>query len=187
MPPPQECLGALTEGPHESRDRDRGSNSDRAHHAGWECVAVTSPFSFRGTLLQTKTGVNSGLPLTFAVSVASSSCQSLLHKECHLEMLGAELPLAFLPSTWRSSHHIIPDSAHRFPHRTASIRDFEVVWLLLALSPHLSLSTVFRVGLLTFLPKSQRLLSTSCSASDVCFLGSHEDPAIFQRKSFRKR
>ena len=90
------------------------------------------------------------------------------------------------PSTWHSSHHVISNSAHRFPHRTASIRDFEVVWLLSALSLHLSLSTVFRVRLLIFLPKSQGLLSASCSASDVCFLGSQEDPAIFQRQSFRK-
>ena len=122
----------------------------------------------------------------FLLPVASSSFPSLLHKECHLEMVGAELQL-LSPSTWHSSHHVISNSAHRFPHRTASIRDFEVVWLLSALSLHLSVSTVFRVRLLIFLPKRQGLLSASCSASDVCFLGSQEDPAIFQRQSFRKR
>lgn len=186
MPPPQESLGALAECPQESRDWAGGSDSDKAHHAGWECAAVTPLFSFRGTLLQMKIGINSGLPLTFTVSAASSSCPSLLHKECHLEMVGAELQL-LSPSTWHSSHHVISNSAHRFPHRTASIRDFEVVWLLSALSLHLSVSTVFRVRLLIFLPKRQGLLSASCSASDVCFLGSQEDPAIFQRQSFRKR
>ena len=43
-----------------------------------------------------KIGINSGLPSIFTVSAASSSCLSLLHKECHLEMVGAELLLTFL-------------------------------------------------------------------------------------------
>ena len=61
---------------------------------------------------------------------------------------GGRTPADLSPSTWHSSHHVISNTAHRFPHRTASIRDFEVVWLLSALSLHLSLSTVFRVRLL---------------------------------------
>lgn len=83
MPPPQESLGALAECPQESRDWAGGSDSDKAHHAGWECAAVTPLFSFRGTLLQMKIGINSGLPLTFTVSAASSSCPSLLPPSRH--------------------------------------------------------------------------------------------------------
>lgn len=99
MPPPQESLGALAKCPHGSRDWAGGSDSDKAHHAAWECAAVTPLFSFRGTLLQMKIDINFGLPLTFTVSAASCSCLSLLHKECHLEMAGPN-------SRWLFSSHL---------------------------------------------------------------------------------